>query len=489
LREQSLPGTTAVLYVLEYCYLSDDKDVLFHAETYVRSLEPEAFEQLISLIGSYTAMWSKTALQTFLMGNALIREGDNCGLHTDPLESNLFVQGGGYEEYLKSACNLFSGIVHSAGCKWAGSHTNYLLVDLPQLREPFLYALVISACDTKRDVVWRFLSGDDIWRREKSDSRIRVLISKVYLLLSTLAHSIIKQREDSPLRRVPRLFDVDTSALEKLMSDVCLERNLADEALLLLEYSWNGNAKNLDDARLARIGKQIADPDVLYGSMPVPTIGIAAHAASEIGFTWDQIGYLAAVYDNCSETAPALASSLMNAGVYGLSQLLMTRNSTSNLEAIYSPAWKLQQWSLPETKSAFRSKHGILFSIFKRLHDARSANDWKAIINEGYSMALEFTVRRGGDFSLLAVLQELKEITALLRGDGVAMLEDTIALFKHRSLELLRDNSFEVLDDRLMAREVCWSVGYEFLSSDTRLIGSMPLTTVQQVRKGLIQGM
>lgn len=453
------PDTLAMISVLEFCYLSGDRSTVFQAEHYLRSLGEHAVDELLSHLRDYDAMWSKKALEIYFAGNAYHYEK-----RKNTEQSSLSdVRTESTTAFLTDICNYLSSVLYPCGCYWAGQPLTTFLRELPDILEPVMYALILSAFKIRPELVWEIISSKRLWALSVHD-QIKLKLARAYLLLKGVGSKVTSTGKTGQ-RRLHQLFITDTSPLERAMSDVCANCGFANEALLLLEYSWDGDQARIDDDRLATIGKIVADPDLFYGSRPVPSLQIAASASSESGNIWDQIGYQAAVFDNLQSNAPQLASTLMAAGVYGLSQSLLTKTYAESPESRYAAAWKLQQWSVPESRTAHRSKHGLLFATLKNLRRAHTDAQWMKVMADARSKALENYTSRKRDTSLLGILQEVDEIRAYVFGQSQLSFEDLMTNFKRRISVWSESEAAKSIDDCLTAREVCWSIGYGVVAS------------------------
>lgn len=275
---------------------------------------------------------------------------------------------------------------------------------------PYIVHLYLKTCVTKTKSNPEL---DDMFNsclRSKGNMEVNGIIIDTFFHLR--ANKLSKDRLGK------RFIDVDIEAAVKS----CLASDLPETALMLAEIDWS-NSQLYDEQfhsfdLTLQIYEKVSDPDMYYAIPTNPSLTGAIKT-----FLYEQnhsrlLQYQSAFLNEDMITKEkldinqwSLPETLQNTGMLGISKLVMDSMPPEDDKALYSHAWKLQQWDLAYSVTP-QTRDEIVFNLHKSLNSSGEISEG---FYHAYKTTLELLRPAGRDkretlYETLAIIQESESI-------------------------------------------------------------------------------
>lgn len=275
---------------------------------------------------------------------------------------------------------------------------------------PFVIHLYLKVCVTKR-------TSQELDEMFNTVLRSQSNLEVNRLIIETFFH--LRANNMSKDRLGKKYFDMDIKAAIQS----CLTSDLPDMALMLAELEWSNSELNGSVFRsfdlTVKIYEKVSDPDMYYAIPIEPDLNGAMKTFLHEGNHSRLLQYQSALFNEdivIGEKANnlLLPDTLQNTGMLGMSQLVLDYLLPENEAALYSHAWKLQQWDLAYSKKP-TTQDEIVFNLHRSLNSTGESSDpfYQAFQNTLPLLKLAAMEQKDKFLETLAVIQESESILSV----------------------------------------------------------------------------
>ncbi|ANB13526.1 DNA-binding protein kinase TEL1 [Sugiyamaella lignohabitans] len=257
-------------------------------------------------------------------------------------------------------------------------------------------------------------------------------------------------------------------------------------ALMFLEIHWN-TTQSYSLELFSKISKLIKYPDMYSSIAPDPSLQgaidislknstsnkeslnamifeSALNNAISSGYDWDLNNH----------SSITLARSFNNTGIYSIADLIYQAELGKGQTKEYSSTWKLEKWTLPDIADP-KNKDELIYQLFKGMQDTFcEISSFGKIYNKALKcMVVEDHPFYSDLFQVLAITTEAQDIFETKN------ITDTLTAQRKSSSNWVNYDSFDKIEDILVARQISWRILHRRLSQNedtaTRTVGDVTL--------------
>lgn len=261
-----------------------------------------------------------------------------------------------------------------------------------------------------------------------------------------------------------------------LMLQALIRAGLYEKAYMILELQWSADkfedTYNYNYLIANQIYESINFLDMFYARQNSynfwDTLKRFSHEKDYGKLLQFQSAAMSAGYDQSS--SPLIPETLQKYGLEGVSKLLSNNTVFENDAEVYSYAWKLDQWDLPEVSTP-KSRGEIMYNIMKKLHD--DYQNCFQTLDDARKSTISLIYDRNQTKEVLQTLQIIEECNEIYCARIPTSIEQASKnlLTLNLGLDSTHDSSFEEVEDLLLARNLSWKFKDIFTQNCYRNLG------------------